>query len=65
MPQDKDAQLQIKQIGEMLDDGLILVHPDGAIVAANASAVRHFGEDLVGNSIVNVIKHPGIKALLA
>jgi len=65
MPQDKDAQLQIKQIGEMLDDGLILVHPDGAIVAANASAVRHFGEDLVGNSIVNVIKHPDIKALLA
>ena len=53
MPQDKDAQGQIKQIAEMLDDGLILVQPDGAITAANASAVKHFGEDLVGKSIVD------------
>ena len=65
MPQDKDAQGQIKQIAEMLDDGLILVQPDGAITAANASAVKHFGEDLVGKSIVDVIKHPDIKDLLA
>ena len=65
MPQDKDAQVQIKQIAGMLDDGLILVHPDGAITAANASAVKHFGEDLVGKSIVDVIKHPDIKDFLA
>ena len=65
MPKGKGAQVQIKQIGEMLDDGLILVQPDAAIIAANTSAVRHFGEDLVGNSIFDVIKHPDIKDLLA
>ena len=65
MPKVKGAQVQIKQIGEMLDNGLILVQPDGAIIEANAPAVRHFGEDLVGNSIFDVIKHPDIKVLLA
>lgn len=65
MPKAKGAQVQIKQIGEMLDDSLILVQPDGAIIAANTPAVRHFGEDLVGNSIFDVIKHPDIKDLLA
>ena len=62
MPKGKGAQVQIKQIGEMLDDGLILVQPDGAIIAANAPAVRHFGEDLVGKSIFDVIKHPDISS---
>ena len=65
MSKGKGAQVQIKQIGEMLDDGLILVQPDGAIIAANTPAVRHFGEDLVGNSIFYVIYHPDIKDLLA
>ena len=32
MPKVKGAQVQIKQIGEMLDDGLILVQPDGVIL---------------------------------
>ena len=46
MSQDSYAQSPISQIGDMLDDGLILTDLGGVILSANPAAVRWFGESL-------------------
>ena len=65
MAKNNQAQTQISQIGEMLDDGLILADFEGVIVSANSAAVRWFGENLAGRQILDVIKHPDIGDLFA
>jgi PAS domain-containing protein len=46
MSQDSHTQSPISQIGDMLDDGLILTDLDGVILSVNPAAVRWFGENL-------------------
>ena len=48
MSQDSHTQSPISQIGDMLDDGLILTDLDGVILSVNQVAVRWFGENLTG-----------------
>ena len=47
MSQDSHTQSPISQIGDMLDDGLILTNLDGVVLSANPAAVRWFGENLI------------------
>ena len=65
MSQDSHTQSPISQIGDMLDDGLILTNLDGVIRSANPAAVRWFGENLTGQMIFDVINHPNIGDLFA
>jgi PAS domain-containing protein len=65
MSQDSHTQSPISQIGDMLDDGLILTNLDGVIRSANPAAVRWFGENLTGQKIFDVINHPNIGDLFA
>ena len=65
MSQDSHTQSPISQIGDMLDDGLILTDLDGVILSANPAAVRWFGESLSGQRIFDVINHPNIGELFA
>ena len=58
MSQDSHTQSPISQIGDMLDDGLILTNLDGVVLSANPAAVRWFGENLTGQKIFDVINHP-------
>ena len=65
MSQDSHTQSPISQIGDMLDDGLILTDLDGVILSVNPAAVRWFGENLIGQKIFDVINHPNIGNLFA
>jgi PAS domain-containing protein len=65
MPQDSHTQSPISQIGDMLDDGLILTDLDGVILSVNPAAVRWFGENLTGQKIFDMINHPNIGELFA
>ena len=65
MSQDSHTQSPVSQIGDMLDDGLILTNLDGVVVSANPAAVRWFGENLTGQKIFDVINHPNIGDLFA
>ena len=65
MSQDNHSQSPISQIGDMLDDGLILTDLDGVILSVNPAAVRWFGENLIGQKIFDVINHPNIGNLFA
>ena len=60
MSQDSHTQSPISQIGDLLDDGLILTDLDGVILSANPAAVRWFGESLSGQRIFDVINPPNI-----
>ena len=65
MSQDSQTQSPVSQIGDILDDGLILTNLDGVIRSANPAAVRWFGENLTGQKIFDVINHPNIGDLFA
>ena len=65
MPQDSHTQSPISQIGDMLDDGLILTDLDGVILSVNQVAVRWFGENLTGQKVFDMINHPNIGELFA
>jgi two-component system, OmpR family, phosphate regulon sensor histidine kinase PhoR len=65
MSQDSHTQSSINQIGDMLDDGLILTDLNGVILSANPAAVRWFSENLTGQMIFDVINHPNIGDLFA
>ena len=65
MSQDNHPQSPISQIGDMLDDGLILTDLNGVILSVNPAAVRWFGENLTGQKIFDVIDHPNIGDLFA
>ena len=65
MPQDSHTQSPISQIGDMLDDGLILTDLDGVILSVNQVAVRWFGEHLFGQKVFDMINHPNIGELFA
>ena len=65
MSQDSHTQSPISQIGDMLDDGLILTDLEGVILSVNPAAVRWFGENLTGQKIFDVINHPNIGNLFA
>ena len=65
MSQDSHTQSPISQIGDMLDDGLILTDLDGVILSANPAAVRWFGESLSGQRIFDVINTSNIGELFA
>ena len=65
MSQDSHTQSPISQIGDMLDDGLILTDLDGVILSANPAAVRWFGESLRGQRIFDVINTSNIGELFA
>jgi len=65
MPQDSHTQSPISQIGDMLDDGLILTDLDGVILSVNQVAVRWFGENLSGQKVFDMINHPNIGELFA
>ena len=65
MSQDSYTQSPISQIGDMLDNGLILTDLDGVILSANPAAVRWFGESLSGQRIFDVINTSTIDELFA
>ena len=65
MSQDSHMQSPISQIGEILDDGLILTDLDGVVLSVNPAAVRWFGENLTGQKVFDVINHPNIGDLFA
>ena len=65
MSQDNHPQSPISQIGDMLDDGLILTDLNGVILSVNPAAVRWFGENLTGQKIFDVINHPNVGDLFA
>ena len=65
MSQDSHTQSPISQIGDMLDDGLILTDLDGVILSVNPAAVRWFGENLTGQRIFDVINTSNIGELFA
>ena len=65
MSQDSHTQSPISQIGDMLDDGLIITDLDGVILSVNPAAVRLLGENLTGQKIFNMINHPNIGELFA
>ena len=65
MSQDSHTQSPISQIGDMLDDGLILTDLDGVILSVNQVAVRWFGEHLTGQKVFDMINHPNIGELFA
>ena len=65
MSQDSHTQSPISQIGDMLDDGLILTDLDGVILSANPAAVRWFGKSLSGQRIFDVINTSNIGELFA
>jgi len=65
MSQDSHTQSPISQIGDMLDDGLILTDLDGVILSVNPAAVRWFGENLTGQKVFDMINHPNIGELFA
>ena len=65
MSQDSHTQSPISQIGDMLDDGLILTDLDGVILSVNPTAVRWFGENLTGQKIFDMINHTNIGELFA
>ena len=65
MSQDSHTQSPISQIGDMLDDGLVLTDLDGFILSVNPAAVRWFGENLIRQKIFDVINHPNIGNLFA
>ena len=65
MSQDSHTQSPISQIGDLLDDGLILTDLDGVILSANPAAVRWFGESLSGQRVFDVINTSTIDELFA
>ena len=65
MSQDIHSQSLASQIGNMLDDGLILTDLDGVILFANPAAVTWFGESLTGQIVIDVLNHPSINKLFA
>ena len=65
MSQDSHTQSPISQIGDMLDDGLIITDLDGVILSVNPAAVRLLGENLTGQKIFDMINHPNIGELFA
>ena len=65
MSQDSHMQSPVSQIGDMLDDGLILTDLNGVILSVNPAAVRWFGENLTGQKIFDVINHPNVGDLFA
>ena len=52
-------------VGQMLDDGLLVADADGALISANAAAVRFFGEGLVGKQLAEVIARDDVADLVA
>ena len=73
--QSQDGQPQVGQpqvgkgalaeFGSMLDDGLLVVSKDGAVVSANNAAVRFLGEGLVGRQLTDIIPSPGAADVVA
>jgi len=52
-------------VGQMLDDGLLVADADGALISANAAAVRFLGEGLVGKQLAEVIARDDVADLVA
>ena len=52
-------------VGQMLDDGLLVADADGALISANAAAVRFLGEGLVGKQLAEVIARDEVADLVA
>ena len=73
--QSQDGQPQVGQpqvgkgalaeFGSMLDDGLLVVSKDGAVVSANNAVVRFLGEGLVGRQLTDIIPSPGAADVVA
>jgi two-component system phosphate regulon sensor histidine kinase PhoR len=68
--QSQDGQPQVgkgalAEFGSMLDDGLLVVSKDGAVVSANNAAVRFLGEGLVGRQLTDIIPSPGAADVVA
>ncbi|RZO30518.1 MAG: GHKL domain-containing protein [SAR116 cluster bacterium] len=55
----------LAEFGSMLDDGLLVVSKDGAVVSANNAAVRFLGEGLVGRQLTDIIPSPGAADVVA
>ncbi len=53
------------EVGRLLDDGLLVVDDDGAILSANSAAVRFLGEGLVGRNLLEVIARDDVAEVLA
>ena len=52
-------------VGQMLDDGLLVADADGALISANAAAVRFFGDGLAGKQLAEVIARDDVADLVA
>ena len=55
----------LAEFGSMLDDGLLVVSKDGAVVSANNAAVQFLGEGLVGRELTDIIPSPGAADIVA
>ena len=54
----KELNVEITSIGQMasmLDEGLLLTNSDGVVLSANRAAIEFFNDDLVTQSIFDVI----------
>ena len=55
----------LAEFGSMLDDGLLVVSKDGAVVSANNAAVRFLGEGLVGRQLIDTIPGTDVADVVA
>ena len=54
------APAVLGEVGRLLDDGLLVADEGGAILSANATAVRLLGEGLVGKTLTEVISRDDV-----
>ena len=55
----------VADLGDMLDDGLLVAGDTGIVISANNAAVRFLGEGLVGRPLLDVIPGSDVEAVVA
>ena len=55
----------VADLGDMLDDGLLVAGDTGVVISANDAAVRFLGERLVGRPLLDVIPGSDVEAVVA
>ena len=55
----------LAEVGGLLDDGLVVADADARVISANSSAVRFFGEGLVGADLADVFPLDDVRDIVA